>query len=103
MSAPGRSQIHGADFDAADQVTRRGDVITVSLWYPRQPESAKIIEVDLVDVRAADAIRITYDFDRDGYAIFQAQRGEIDGNGGSLDPGWHEVAFIGKHEVAHGG
>lgn len=90
-----RVSIHGANFDDMLQCTRHGDVVTVSLWYPRCDDNAKIIEIDLVDVRAADSIRIQYDFDRDGYAISQARRTEMPvSTGEEQDQGWTEVAFI---------
>lgn len=46
-------------------------VLDVPLWYPGSPGEVHTIEVGLVHVRAADAIRITYDFERDGYSIKQ--------------------------------
>jgi len=76
-----------------------GDTLCVDLWYPpRRGEVAKNgavakIEVGITDVRAADSIQISYDFDRDGYSIKQASRfawaSEQD-----TDRDWQEVAFI---------
>lgn len=71
----------------------RGDVVAVDLWYPRQEERPKAIEVGLVDVRAADDIRIEYDFSRDGWVIKQATRFCWPA-GGECDPNWKEVAFV---------
>ena len=68
------------------------DTISVDLWYPRH-SPAKFVEVGLMDVRAADSIRISYDFDRDGYKIEQAVYFEDDGIPMGGDE-WHEVAFI---------
>lgn len=48
----------------------------VEFIYPRQRD-LKYIEVGLEDVRAADSIRIHYDFDRDGYVIEQSYINEI--------------------------
>lgn len=48
------------------------------------------IEVGLEHVRAADNIRISYDFERDGYVIEQS-RWTDDNLLGEL---WQEVAFI---------
>lgn len=50
---------------------RDGDHVSVEFWYPRvdSPDTVRTITVGLMDVRAADDIEITYDFDRDGYSI----------------------------------
>ena len=74
----------------AREIERHGDTITVELWYPRVGDQARYIEVGLVDVRAADNIRISYDFDRDGYVIEQASCFE----GPDDDDDWQEVAFV---------
>lgn len=50
------------------------------------------IEIDLYDVRAADSIRIQYDFERDGYVILQASIFEPEDD--EMDEDWQEVAFI---------
>lgn len=77
-------------------------VLVVDLWYPRNAKNEKedrpidhptAIEVGLSDVRAADSIRIEYDFGRDGYVIKQASKFwfEMDE---VCDPDWQEVAFV---------
>lgn len=43
--------------------------ITVDLRYPRSPDQPKRVVVGLDDVRAADDLTITYDFNRDGWVI----------------------------------
>ena len=48
------------------EITQQGDSVHVDLWYPRTANPIKAVQVGLVDVRAADDIRIEYDFDRDG-------------------------------------
>ncbi len=70
------------------------NVFGVDLWYPKLPHQIKHIEVGLVDVRAADAIRISYDFTRDGYIIKQAAIFEWDENDNVRDADWQEVTFI---------
>jgi hypothetical protein len=60
-------------------------VMYVDLWYPKQPDGVKAIEIGLMAVRASDGIRIEYDFDRDGWVIKQP-------GGDSSD--WQEVAFV---------
>lgn len=67
--------------------------ICVNLWYPRCDENAKLIVIDLVDVRAADGIRVSYDFERDGWKIEQASRFSF-GPDEPCDLGWVEVSFI---------
>ena len=67
--------------------------ICVNLWYPRCAENAKWIVIDLVDVRASDGIRVSYDFERDGWKIEQASRFSFEPNE-PIDLGWIEVSFI---------
>lgn len=69
------------------------DELHVDLQYPRNSDIKKIV-VGLMDVRAADSIRISYDFDRDGYKIEQASIFEWAGDDEVCDHGWQEVAFI---------
>lgn len=45
------------------------DPIRVDLMYPRSSNRPNTVIVSLYDVRAADDIRIRYDFDRDGWVI----------------------------------
>lgn len=70
------------------------EVPTVQLWYPRNDGCAKHIEVELSDVRAADSLRVSYDFERDGWVIEQAAVFEFDGEDTQCDPEWAEVAFV---------
>jgi hypothetical protein len=70
------------------------DVPEVALAYPRVNGSAKSIEVALTDVRAADSIRVTYDFERDGWSILQASVFEWDCTDEVMDADWQEVAFV---------
>ena len=79
--------------DPAQEASTRGDTSTIELWYPRDG-AVKFIEVGLVDVRAADSIRISYDFDRDGYVIEQAGQFVFDTEDAACDPDWQEVAFV---------
>ena len=69
--------------------------LRADLWYPRN-EGAAIDEVivGLMDVRAADDIRITYDFERDGWVIWQASRFAWNIDDPVCDPDWQEVAFV---------
>lgn len=69
------------------------DTIRVDLEYPRNRDE-KFIQVNLMDVRAADGIRISYDFERDGWKIEQASTFEWDADDEVCDPDWQEVAFV---------
>lgn len=64
-------------------------VMDVSIWYPRsEPESGytvKEIQVGLMDVRASDGFRVSYDFEQDGWVIKQSSEDGDD---------YQEVAFI---------
>lgn len=80
--------------DLSKQVYRAGDTVHVDLWYPRAPGEAKAIQVGLCCVRAADDLRITYDFERDGWVIEQAQVFEWPADDFEQDPRWIEVAFV---------
>ncbi len=70
------------------------DTKRIDLEYPNVEGNAKFVEVGLVCVRSADNIRISYDFDRDGWKIEQASIFEWDGDDEVCDPDWREVAFI---------
>ena len=66
----------------------------VRLEYPREDGWCGEINIGLVDVRAADSIRVSYDFDRDGWVIKQASVFEWDVGDTEMDEDWQEVAFI---------
>jgi hypothetical protein len=71
-----------------------GSTRQLDLWYPRTEGHPTHVEVGLVDVRAADSIRISYDFERDGWKIEQASTFEWAADDKVCDPDWQEVAFI---------
>lgn len=60
---------------------------------PRYNGSPKFLIVELNDVRAADGIRLSYDFDRDGWRVEQASTFSWPA-GVVPDPDWQEVAFV---------
>lgn len=69
-----------------------GRTLCVDIWYPRNsPEEPNVIEIDLVDVRASDGLRVEYDFHRDGWSIKQPTKDEIEGE--NPEEAWSEVAF----------
>ena len=69
------------------------DTIQVDLEYPRSRDE-KFIRIDLCDIRASDGLRISYDFERDGWKIEQASVFGWDSDDKVCDPDWQEVAFI---------
>lgn len=69
------------------------DTKYVDLEYPKCSD-IKYIQIGLVDVRAADDIRISYDYDRDGWKIEQASIFEWEAGDTICDPDWQEVAFV---------
>lgn len=77
------------------ELVKVNGVACVTLNYPRNKGNLNTVEIDLCDVRAADSIRVVYDFDRDGWSILQASKfhwHEDDANSGDGD--WQEVAFV---------
>jgi hypothetical protein len=72
----------------------KGDEFHIDLCYPRCEESVKSFVVGLMDVRAADSIRVSYDFERDGWKIEQASTFEWNVGDPVCDPDWQEVAFV---------
>ena len=63
----------------------------IELNYPRSEGNVTHLQVDLNDVRASDGIRISYDFDRDGWIIEQP-RFYMVGSEEKID--WEETAFV---------
>ncbi len=63
----------------------------IDLWYP-DPED--YVQVSLIHTRAADDIRISYDFDRDGWVVSMQKTAETE-EYGSISWGEHtERAFV---------
>lgn len=74
---------------------QHGDELHIDLWYPRNESSeVKSLVIGLMDVRAADNIRVSYDFDRDGWKIEQASVFSWDADDEVCDSDWQEVAFV---------
>lgn len=69
--------------------------LRVDLHRTEQESNTQYIEVGLMDVRASDCIRISYDFARDGWVIAQAAYCAKTMPGVVLGPfDWKEVAFV---------
>ncbi len=71
------------------ETQERDGELEVYVYYPRQTE-AKAVVLDLMDVRAADAVRISYDFDRDGWVVQQHTSKKDDP---AFNGEWVEVYF----------
>jgi len=76
-----------------EDVSFHGCCANINLWYPRE-STVKVIEIGLVDERPADNIRVSYDFDSNGWRIEQASVFGFGDDGAVLDEDWQEVAFV---------
>jgi len=74
-------------------IRHHGNVLHAEIHYPRST-NALGVEVDLIDVRATDSIRVLYDHHRNGWVIQQASIFEWDIDDSICDPDWQEVSFI---------
>lgn len=77
-----------------DEARQDGDSLRLDLFYPRSEGNIKHFIIGLVDVRAANSIRVSYDFERDGWKIERPTKFEWDVNDSVCDPEWKEVAFV---------
>ena len=93
MSHPTRCPIGHTD-GIEIRYTPGTDIAHVEFWYPRSEGHPTTLQVGLMDVRAADDIRIRYDFQRDGWSIQQASIFEWEADDKVMDEDWQEVAFI---------
>lgn len=78
-----------------DSMRQQGDELHLNLVYPTLGGNINKLVVGLEHVRAADDIRISYDFERDGWKVEQASKfawGPDDTT--NCDPDWQEVAFV---------
>ena len=72
---------------------KKYDTFRMELEYP-QVTGLKYIKIDLCDVRASDGIRISYDFERDGWKIEQPSCLEWESNDNVCDEKYKESMFI---------
>jgi hypothetical protein len=82
-----------------DEAIQNGDELHLDLFYPRSEDNIKHFVIGLEDIRAAQSIRVSYDFERDGWKIEKATKFEWGVNDLVCDPEWKEVAFI--KETSH--
>ena len=71
-----------------------GDELHIDLWYPKGENEVKKFVIGLMDVRASDGIRVSYDYERDGWVIEQASTFQWEADDKVCDPDWQEVAFV---------
>lgn len=76
----------GAEIDE-----RRDGVIEVGVWYPRNDGGIATVELDLVDVRASDGLRVTFCFERNGWIVEQPIISTDEDGDESQE--WREVYF----------
>ena len=92
-----RIQAHLSPFDEDGRVLSRakkiGDEVHIDLWYPTV-SPVKSFVIGLIDTRAADGIRVSYDHGRDGWKIEQASIFEWPIEDKVCDMDWQEVAFV---------
>lgn len=69
-------------------------VVCYDLRYPGVDGKPTTVEIGLEHVRASDSIRITFDFDRNGWSILQASTFSWSAEDKEQDSDWQEVAFI---------
>jgi hypothetical protein len=81
-------------FPIQPEVRTDEDWISVELFYPRLEGHVNTVEVGMTDIRAADSIQISYDFERDGWVVKQASTFSWDADDTDNDMDWQEVAFI---------
>ena len=66
------------------------------------PKKIQYVGVGISHVRASDGIRISYDYDRDGYIIEQPYTIEVDkGSYIDCEEHWKETAFIQSWALEH--
>lgn len=70
-----------------------GESALVEFMYPDMDQEKQAqVEIGLEHVRAADSIKVTYDFERDGWVIWQASKFRFY-EGEPKDEKWREAAF----------
>ncbi len=93
-TVPDKKPVDYAATEVIGTARAHPDGVHVDLWYPRNEGATQAIVVGLCDVRAADSVRVSYDFERDGWVIQQAKKSSWEPGDTVCDPQWTEVAFI---------
>jgi hypothetical protein len=74
-----------------DTLSMGKEPVYLDLYYPRLEQNPSKIVIALMDVRAAQDIHVTYDFDRDGWVISKDMSNDLDLD---AEEDLREVAFI---------
>lgn len=79
-----------------DQLVKRyGPEIHVDLWYPEVTDECKVVEIDLMCVRASNSLRVQFDHERNGFVLtmeeFLAHTSECSK---LKEPTYVEVGFV---------
>lgn len=92
-----RATVKAYDGASVDVEADAGTRVHVEVCYPRLGATPEVT-VGLMDVRAADDIRLHYDFERDGWVVSQQVSVYVEDMGAGIGhpdgPLWREVAFI---------
>lgn len=83
----------GQEYGAGFRTYTLTDCVCVELVYPRL-HKRQTVEVGMEDLRAADSVRLSYDYDRDGWVVRQASRFSFEAGDEVCDQDWQEVAFV---------
>jgi hypothetical protein len=83
--------IDNIDIDACEEE----NVVHLTINYPRA-NAVDTVDIGLCDVRATDGIRVMYDFERDGWIIYQPRswHPQIDEHSYGYKEEWIESAFV---------
>lgn len=81
------------DYTKGLYINELEDTLQVDLVYPRS-NRIKHVEVGLIDVRASDGVRISYDYERDGWVIEQPRSRQAGEDIVDFRTAWIETAFV---------
>lgn len=84
------------DYEKGIIINEYGNTLQVDLCYSNVEPKKKIqyVGVGILHVRASDGIRISYDYERDGYVVEQPTQLTWASDDEICDPKYKEVAFI---------
>jgi hypothetical protein len=83
------------EYEAGYRAGLFGDTIRVELIFTQVSDAfPRYVEIDIESVRSADSVRVSYDYDRDGWSVEQARFFSWAADDKVRDAGWTEVAFV---------
>jgi hypothetical protein len=96
-----KEKIKTSDYSSNNtDIHRDGDTLSINLTYPpytnadNEDGRVRYVEIDQESVRASDGIRVSYDYERDGWKIEQATAFQWDVDDETCDPRYVETAFV---------